>query len=75
MFNAFQQQRDKKLFRNATHSSPPHPKSKLHRGVKTLASSKEVMILVLEENATATTSCSSKTPVTKTATFVKEIPH
>ena len=54
---------------------PPPPlsqrESKLHRGVKTLPSSKEVMILVQEEGATASTSCSSKTPVTKTATFVK----
>ena len=40
---------------------------------KTLASIEEVMISVPEEGTTATTRCSSKTQVPRTATFFKEI--
>ena len=42
---------------------------------KTLASSKEAMIPIPEEGLTATVMHSSKTQVTRTATFFKEIPQ
>ena len=63
LFNVFQQQRTNKPF------SKGPPKSKLHRGWQNM------MIPVPEEGSTATTRHSSKTQVTRTATFFKEIPQ
>ena len=67
LFNIFQQQHTNKPF------SKGPLQSKLHRGGKTLASSKEAIIPVPEECSTAAAMHYSKTRVTRTATFFKEI--
>ena len=61
LFNIFQQQRTNKPFSKAS--------------LPFLASSEETMIPVPEKGSTATIIHSSKTQVTRTATFFKEIPQ
>ena len=69
LFNAIQGQCTSKPF-----SKDPRKVSFIAGG-KTLASNKEAMIPVPEEGSTATTRRSSKTEVTRTAIFFKEIPQ
>ena len=54
---------------------PPRKVSFIAGGGKTLASSEEAMIPIPEEGSTATAMHSSKTQVTRTATFFKKIPQ